>query len=125
MLSDLGLLGRDKWKILPGDERGGRGGGSETSDHLFPYSQKYMAQCKVQSKYSLNGCPLPNRSQRICLLFSYEQKQTKAIHVPLLKLAQQIQKDSKETNSFAQRCRAEPQGRKSTPLPKPGSAIAL
>lgn len=34
MLSDLGLLGRDKWKILSGEDDGG-GGGSETSGNLF------------------------------------------------------------------------------------------
>lgn len=74
MLSDLGLLGRGKWKILPGkEEDAGRGGGAEASDNFFSYSQKHTAQLRVHCKYSINICWLTDRWWRV-LFFSYEQK---------------------------------------------------
>lgn len=102
------------------DKDGGREAGSETSDNLFLYSQKHMVQWKAYSKYSLNTCRLPVRSQSLSVCCSLMSKnKSRLFMVLLLKLAQQIKKDSKEANSFAQG-RAEPQGRKSTLLPKPG-----
>lgn len=56
MLSDWGLLGRDKWKILPGKEDARRGSGSETSDNLVSYSHKHTVRLKVHHNYSINIC---------------------------------------------------------------------
>lgn len=79
-----------------------------------------MTQWKEYSKCSINIRQLPDRSQSwsgCCSLMS--NNKLRLFVFLLLKLAQQIKKDSKEPNFFAP-CRAEPQGRKSTLLPKPG-----
>lgn len=85
---------------------------------FVPTSTRHEAKCTVNTPLTFANYLVDHR-EFVCSLSSHEQKQTKAVHVPLLELAQQIKKGLKRCQFLCSAQSSAP-GEEETLLPKPG-----